>query len=154
MSLFNPIQSLRNSILISKVIYFHIHLGHLISPCWVLRMITDHFPPVVGETLPSTCSRAAWPQTSETTRVQGRRHQDMYWGNSWAWDQSSFCHFTVDKWYRQKARKILRHLTLDFCESSCGFPWPVSWKTGITALPRRAMTALASDIVRLYLILC
>lgn len=37
--------------------YFHISLRHLTSPCQAHKMLMDHFPPAVAETLSSTCTK-------------------------------------------------------------------------------------------------
>ena len=161
MVLLSQIQSLRNSILISRSIYFHIYLSHLTSPCWAHKVVTDRFLPAVGETLPSTCSRAACPQTSEIMRQLslGQSSQckgaDTRTGTEEP-SQSGTSPPFPSLWTSNMDRALEKYLGTWpwFLWELCRFPWPVIWKSGITTLLRRVMTSHTSNISRLYFILC
>lgn len=113
----------------------------------------------------STCSsrnfvlnlfRAAWPQiwdykTKQQSSMCREWHQDRYWEPP----QPATCLFpfsliTGDKWHRQTQKNpwvAEPQLLWEICV------FPVIWKPGITAFPRKVMTACTSNIDRLYLIL-
>lgn len=155
MSLLSQIQSFRNSIWISKYIYFYIRLSHLTPPCWAHKTVMDHFPPAVGETLPSACSRAAWSQISGITRPWGQSSQckvvdtrvcpvrDSQTGTSPPFPTSLWTS-DIDR----EPEKYLISVRALWVSVTCHL------KNRNNRLPRRVMTACTSNMARLYLILC